>query len=169
VVSLVVGVMVGVLVFRLNERLPGLEYQIVASAIFSGEKERIGLFAVNVANPAGKEVEGVTCEVNLRHLDLQETKITGIPQSAYSQTVKDGVLRLEVPYLNPQETFTLQLLVTTKEPEIEIPKPNVRAKGLVGVERSGRRNTDERYRCGFFSGTFVIGRSICCRSVFQIS
>ena len=45
------------------------------------------------------------------------------------------MFELDVPYLNPEEAFSVQLLVASKMPEIAIPKPIVRAKGIVGINR----------------------------------
>ena len=134
-ISVIVGVSTGLLVSRLNERLPGLEYELLAPAVFTGEKESIGVLVLTVSNPAKKEIENVTATLNLGSLELREPKVTGLQHGAYSQTVKDGVFELDVPYLNPEEAFSVQLLVASKMPEIAIPKPIVRAKGLVGINR----------------------------------
>jgi hypothetical protein len=137
-ISVVVGVSTGVLVGHLNERLPGLEYELIAPAVFTGEKESIGVLVLNVSNPAKKEIENVTSTLNLGSLELREPKVIGLQPGAYSQTIKDGVFEVDVPYLNPEEAFSVQLLVASKTPAMQIPKPIVRAKGLIGVNRTTR-------------------------------
>lgn len=67
-VSLLVGVLGGVLVNRFTERRPGLEYELVTPAVFTGEKESIGVLVLNVSNPAQREVENVTCILRLDFL-----------------------------------------------------------------------------------------------------
>jgi hypothetical protein len=91
-------VAVGVLVFRLNERQPGLEYELIAPAVFVGEKESIGVLVLNVSNPAQRDVESVTCTLSLSSLELREPKIIGLQPGAYSQIAKEGgVFEVDIP------------------------------------------------------------------------
>lgn len=107
--------------------------------MFVGEKESIGVLVLNVSNPAQRDVESVTCTLSLGSLELREPKIIGLQPGAYSQIAKEGgVFEVDIPYLNPEEAFSVQLLVASKKPEFRIPKPIVRAKGIVGVDRATR-------------------------------
>ncbi|MGH7802695.1 MAG: hypothetical protein ACREOW_19060 [Thermodesulfobacteriota bacterium] len=69
--------------------------------------------------------------------------------------MEDGVFKLDVLYLNPEEAFSVQLLVACKKPEIEVPIPSVRAKGIVGVDRATRpKRTQLRYILPFVGAAF---------------
>src|SRR5262245_5148888 len=108
-VSLVVGVSGGVLVNRFTERKPGLEYEFGPPAVFAGEKESIAVLTLKVSNPAQKEVENVVSTLQLGSLELREARVVGLQRGAYSQNAKDDRFQLDVPYLNPEETFSVQL------------------------------------------------------------
>jgi hypothetical protein len=135
-VSLAVGVIGGITVNRLSVPQPGLEYDLVTSAQFAGETEKIAIVALTISNPANKEVEDVTSSLDLHNLKLNETKVVGLRTDSYSKSIKDGVVLITVPFLNPKESFSVQLLLSSPTPEIPKLDVVVRGKGVTGLPRA---------------------------------
>lgn len=135
-VSLAVGVGGGVLVNRITERRPALEYDLIASAEFEGETQQIAIVALEISNPEDKEVERLSASMTLGEMKLREAKIVGLEPTAYKYSVKDGVFHLDAPFLNPRESFSVQLLLSSPTSDLSLPEVSVRGKGVTGVPES---------------------------------
>ena len=135
-VSLVVGVSGGLILNRLTVEHANLEYELKTSAVFTGKKENIAILAIDIRNPGKKEIEDLVCRVDLKDSALQEPKVTGLPTSSYTSNHGVDFFQLTVPFLNPSEQFSIQLLLGLPNQTLKPPVIQVRGKGLTARERS---------------------------------
>jgi len=135
-VSLVVGVGGGLILHRLTVARADLEYELKTSEVFSGQKKNIAIFALEVRNPGKKEIEDLVCRIELSDSALQEPKIIGLPTSAYTSSQGEEFFQLKAPFLNPRESFSIQLLLTLPSQKLNPPMIRIRGKGTTAKERT---------------------------------
>ncbi len=144
-ISIAVAVGSGLMLDVFRDRASDLIYVIASSGDFVGQVQRIGIAVINVSNPGGKEAEDVHCELNSPTAILKDFKITG-PAAAGAIQKTEHSLELRLPYLNPHESFTVQLLLTPEAGGTAAPEVHLRGKGIVGHQerptRAGEFATD---------------------------
>lgn len=136
ILSLIVGVTGGLTVNYFTQHQPGLEYDLVTSAVFSGERERIAILGITVRNPATKEVEDLRGLVSFKNAKILEPKVVGLQAGAYTTNVTEHRFEIEAQFLNPGEQFSILLLVTSPEAQLESPSISVRGKGITATQRA---------------------------------
>ena len=148
-VSLAVGVGSGITVNWFTAREPGLEYALVtcdqfAGDQFAGKSLYLEIVTLNISNPANKEVENVTSSLNLHSLIINKIKVVGLVPGSYTPPLtKEGSVIITVPYLNPKESYSVELLLTSQTPSIPKLDVVVRGKGITGLPRAaGGNNSD---------------------------
>jgi hypothetical protein len=142
--SLVVSIVGGVTVFRINDKKTDLNYSVVTSAVFSGQTQNTAIVGVVINNPAQKELENVRVIVPLGNAKLTEPKVIGLQPGSYTQVVDAKQIEIQVPYLNPQESFSLQLLLalSSNRWNINNSSVSVRAKGITAIPTSSTARND---------------------------
>jgi hypothetical protein len=135
-VSLIVGVSSGLLLDVFRERAPDLTYEIANSDDFAGQAERVGIAVVTVSNAGRSEADDLFCRLTFPMATIKEYKTVGL-SAARSETQRtDRSLDLKLPYLNPQEEFTVQLLLSPEAGGSARPQVQLRGKGTVGHQKS---------------------------------
>lgn len=134
IISLLVAVAGGWTLNYLTEKRSSLEYEIVTSDAFSGEKQNIAISTTDIRNGGKKELESIYCKINFPNATITEYKITGIPKSAATITTGSNFFELNAHFLNPSEAISVQLLLSFPSAAFDRPTINVRAKGIVGKE-----------------------------------
>lgn len=144
--SLFIAVISGLLLDVFRERAPDLTYVIASSGDFVGQVERIGIAVITISNPGRKEAEDVRCKLNVSTAFVKEYKITGLSMANAEIQQTGHTLELKLPYLNPHESFTVQLLLTPEAGGTAVPEIQLRGKGIVGHQehptRAGESVTD---------------------------
>lgn len=136
IVSLIVGVCSGLLITYLTEKRLGLIYEVTTLEVFPGKTQNIGIIAIRVSNSGRKEIEDLQCQIELRDAKLTEPRTKGLPPSAITLSHTAEAINAKVPFFNPTESFSLQLLVKPSGDEVSEPKIDIRGKGVVGTEKS---------------------------------
>ena len=134
IVSLAVGVGSGLLINHLTEKRPRLSYDVTTQEVFPGEKHNIGIFALRVANDGNEEIEQVFCQLRFPHGKVSERRVAGIPESAPTIGGSGNGVDIGVPFLNPNEQFSVQVLLADVEEPLVPPTIEVRGKGITGSE-----------------------------------
>jgi len=160
-ISLVVGVGSGFLVNWLSEKRLLLTYDITAIQAFPGQQERIGIVAVRVANGGQKELESIDGTILFTDAVVKEVSLQGLtPNAATQQKRADGV-DFRVPFLNAGEQFSVQVLVTPKQQDLQSPSVSLRAKGTVGrAEAKGESKHGKSIRDELFQLIAAIGAAL---------
>lgn len=132
ILSLIVSVAGGIAVFRATDKKAGLNYNVDTSAVFTGQTKNISIVNVMVSNPEQKEVEDVRVVIPIEKTQLTEYKVVGIQSSAYSQSSDAKQIEIKVPYLNPRESFSIQVLLSPNSSNFSLSndKVIVREKGV---------------------------------------
>lgn len=138
IVSLIVGIAVGLILNYFSETLQKkkLEYEVVSSESFSGSQQKIAILALEVSNNGKKELEDLSCNISWQGANLLEHKIVGISDFEKNVQTKNNSLHLISKYFNPNESFSLQLLMSPTGDKLNAPVVEIRAKGIKGTEKS---------------------------------
>lgn len=134
IISLIVAVGGGWALNYLTEKRSSLEYEVVTSDAFSGEKQNIAISTIDIRNGGKKELDSIYCKLTFSNATISEYKITGIPKSAATINLGSNFFELNSPFLNPTEAISVQLLLSLPSGKFEKPTITVRAKGIVGKE-----------------------------------
>lgn len=136
VISLIVGVSGGLIVNYFTERKGGLEYDIVSSSLFAGQAQRVAIVGLNVTNTGAKEVEDINCQIEFANANITELKVVGLNPNVYNTKISNARLDLKTPYLNPRESFSIQLLLGSPETELKPPLISIRGKGVTAYQKT---------------------------------
>lgn len=146
-VSLIVGVGTGYLVNWLGEKRQLLTYDITSVQAFPGQKERVGIVSVRIANKGQKELEDIQGGVQFSDAEVRELTFQGLPPSSINSQKSATGTEFRVPFLNPGENFSVQALVRPKGDALQTPSVNIRAKGVVGTldTETGKKSDRPKY------------------------
>lgn len=141
IISLVVAVGGGYILNYLTEKRTALEYEVVNSEVFSGQKQNIAISTIDIRNSGKKELENLFCKIAFSNVIINEYKITGIPKSQSSTTQETNQFQLNAPFINPGEKVSVQFLLLLPAGQYEKPTIEVRGKGVVGIETTGHNRS----------------------------
>lgn len=144
-ISLVVGVGSGLLINYFTEKKPKLIFDITTQETFPGEKNNIGIFALRIANDGKREIEQLLCSLKFPNGKISERKITGIPESTLEAINSTSDIEISVPFLNPGEQFSIQVLLSEVKQPLERPKIELRGKGILGREAEAKNTSKNPY------------------------
>jgi hypothetical protein len=145
-VSLAAGVASGLLIHYFTEKQPGLIYDITTQEVFAGAQHNIGIFALRIRNSGNREIEQTFAELRFQEGSITERRVTGIPDEARSLAGDDRSVIVNVPFLNPQEQFSVQVLLADVKAPLNRPTIEVRGKGLKGAESIPDTATDAQWK-----------------------
>lgn len=129
IVSLVVGIIGGVAVKYFTEKSGQLTYDVTALQVFPSQTKKIGIIAVRVSNTGKKEVEDVHCRVTLEDAEITEAALS---PAMVPVLQSPKFAEFTIPFLNPAESVSLQLLVQPTSDGLKAPQVDLRGKGTVG-------------------------------------
>ena len=140
ILSIFVGLSIGLLLEFLKSSKPNIEYTYSESDAFKGQAGSFAILKLQVTNSGKKELEDVLARIEGGDDEFLEAKVSGIPPSTRSHRLEKTSFQLNVPFLNPLETVSAQILISPKTEKPETPKIEVRAKGIIGhlAEQSTR-------------------------------
>lgn len=130
IISIVVGIASGYGVNWLSEKKAELTYDITSIQAFPGQ-ERVGIVAVRISNSGSKELENIDAAVRFSDAEVKEILFQGLTPQMTSKD-KNGI-RFQIPFLNANENFSVQVLVSPTSQILQTPAVDLRAKGAVGI------------------------------------
>ena len=133
-VSLIVGVGSGWIINVVTEKQAKLTYDITTQEVFSGSSNNIGIFGIRISNTGKKEIEEVLSQLVFSEADISEYKISGIPDASRKVKSSGSSFEINVPYLNPEEQVSIQILLKPTTKSLAPPLIDIRGKGVVGVK-----------------------------------
>jgi len=133
-VSLVVGVASGWLIDVLTSPKLALKYELSPVTIFEGRDEKVGIVNLRVVNGGTKEIEAVSCLLSLAGAKVREARAQGLPEDAIETSSESESLTVKLPFLNPGESFSVQLFLGVASSPTTTPSIQLRGKGVVGEE-----------------------------------
>lgn len=135
-VSLLVGVGSGWTINFITEKRMSLEYELTSLEVFEGSQEQLGIVAVRITNTGKREIEQFHCQIVLPDAEIREVRHEGLPAETLDAKTQGNRLVVTSPFLNPEETFALQLLVEPVASTLASPEIEMRGKGVVGHPRA---------------------------------
>ena len=133
VVSLAVGILTTVGAAYFTESKPRLVYSVTSAETFPGKTKNLGIVAINVENPGRNEIEELQCHIKLHDAKLTEPRCKGLQPDSYTTKAEADSIVLTAPFLNPGESFSLQLLIEPETEEVRTPEIDIRGKGVSGI------------------------------------
>ncbi len=135
IVSLVVGISSALLLRHFTNDRPELTYDITSLELFPGQTQKLGIVAIRIENTGRKEIEQLQCRIDIIDAVLKEPRCKGLNAASPKITHDTGHVEVSVPYLNPKEEFSLQLLVEPAKDQLSVPDIDIRGKGIVAVRK----------------------------------
>jgi hypothetical protein len=135
----VVTVGTGMLLFKLQTRAPKLTYSTSETVPFSGGTAFVGIYNVDITNEGSKEVEDVVCVVRVPMATIKQHNLSVSAAISKEEGVGVGEYTVKLSGLNPSEAASISVLA---ESGTELPRRaevTLRAKGVTGSEKSGNR------------------------------
>lgn len=133
IVTVMVTIVAGMLLFYLQMREASLTYFVDDTAPFVGDSENLGIYQVTVRNDGKKEIENVIAEISLPGAIVKQKKVS--PKLIVSsEQLVDNVYTVNIQSLNPQETFVISLLASSNNLLPIRPDFTLRGKGVNGKE-----------------------------------
>lgn len=144
VISLIVGVASGWLSNVVTRDRLALSYEMSPSAVFEGEAHRIAIVGLRVSNTGTKEVEEVQCKLGVTGGVIQESRDSGLPAGAVEVESSSNSLTVTLPFLNPGESFSIQVLVQPSTIADPVATVQLRGKGIIGEQTTATADTTDR-------------------------
>jgi hypothetical protein len=135
VVSLLAAFGAGMLLHSCTASHLALEYDLVLSEPFEGKSRRVAIAVVKVYNAGNKEVEDLTCRLEVHEAAISDHKISGLPPSDCSVEAAGAEIVVETPFLNTADSLVIQVLVESLGGELSAPSVDIRGKGATATQR----------------------------------
>lgn len=132
----IVAIITGTILFRLQTREPKLVYQASATSPFRGSDQNFAIYDVEISNRGSASIHDVTALVEVPSSEIEDYRISADPTLRTSETDSDGGLEIRVPELNPGEQVGISVLATSDEDLPTRPDISVRGSGVLGEEAS---------------------------------
>ena len=140
IISAIIGILVTVtgslILVSLETREPHLVYSSTESLPFSGSNGEVSIYQVTVSNDGKKEAYDVACAIRIPAAKIEQYKVTASPLLNATGTVSGETVNVQVPNLNPSESFQISLLASGLQSLPARPQVSARGKGVVGTEKA---------------------------------
>src|SRR5262245_19700883 len=141
VISLITGVAVALAVQYFTEKKFQLEYEVIKSALFDGKNRKTAIVQINVTNSGTKEIENTLATITFSKSAITEPRVSGLVDGTFSIQHERSSLELKTSYVNPGETFSLQMLIEPTEAQLEEPVISIRSKGVNAIPRQNQQQS----------------------------
>lgn len=133
-ISLAAAVGGSLLVERLTEEKLSLSYEMTASETFGSANGNIRITNIEVNNQGSKSVDDIVLSLSLQDGSIDEFKVNGIPANSYVVDKKKNKLIFSSKYINPEELFSVQLLLKNSQTTDFLPSIDLRGRGVIGKQ-----------------------------------
>lgn len=139
VVTGLVTVGTGMLLFNLQARAPRLTYSTTDTVPFSGGTAFVGIYNIAIANEGTKEIEDVVCVVKVPGATIKQHRLLASAAVSKDEVVTGEEYTARLSGLNPAEGASISILAESSTEMAKQPEVTLRAKGVTGSEKSGSR------------------------------
>jgi hypothetical protein len=138
VVTGLVGVSTGMILFFFQQRQPKLSYQVADTIPFMGDKERLAIHNIVVKNSGKELVKNVDCSISLSPSKIKEKRISADSSLKYNDSVAGSTYTFHVDNLNPEEKITVSILSSSNNEIPQRPTISLRGEGVKGEEATDK-------------------------------
>lgn len=128
----IVTIGTGVLLFWWQAKEPKLTYNYVKSISFEDSGDRVFIQQLEVSNSGDKTAEDVALFVEFPQAILEKSKIVIDNSISNTKTIGSDSIAVKVEDLNPGESFSISAMVKSKSQAAIEPNISLRAKGITG-------------------------------------
>lgn len=132
----VVTVGTGMLLFWFQEREPLLTFSTAETIPFAGAEKIIGIYNLRISNQGKKEVRDVVCVVRIPSSAIEQSKVSVNPANRHSEETRGDAFTVHISGLNPTEEASVSVLASSTQALPNKPEIALRAAGVTGVEQS---------------------------------
>lgn len=132
VITGIVTILVGMLLFNLQTRKPKLTYEIPETSPFQGKDQNFAIYNVSFYNNGGTVINDVTSVIQVPNASLSDIKVSAAPSLKYTTNITNDILTLEIPNLNQAETISVSILAMSQSKMPQSPDVSVRGMGITG-------------------------------------
>lgn len=165
-VSAALGILVTVIgaliIGTFQAREPALVYSSTESLPFNGLNGEVSIYQVTISNDGKREANDVACIIRIPTGKVDQYKVTASPLLSVSGSTSGDSVTVQVPNLNPSESFQVSLLVSGTQSLPSRPQISARGRGILGTEKNPEQNKSESdpvlwVSLAAFSAVFISG------------
>jgi hypothetical protein len=132
IVTGIVAVGTGMLLFYLQLREPKLVFAVQQSVPFQGNRESLSIQHIVIRNEGTKEVANVVAEVRVPGGRIKERRVATDSSLSFTEKLTAESYRFEARALNPEERVQISLLTSGTTSPQQAPEVSLRGQGIVG-------------------------------------
>lgn len=137
-VTLVVSVAAGTVIYGLQSREPHLVYSTSDTLPFNGENRVVAVYQVSLTNDGKRSVDEVVCVIRIPGAAIEQKRVIADPSLSYTDSTLNDTLKLQISSLNPSETVHVSVLASAPSFIPTHPEVSLRAKGVLGEQTSSK-------------------------------
>lgn len=130
----IVGVVTGMLLFYFQRQEPLLTYEVKESLPFIGDQEKLAIHYVSLRNGGKKVVTDVDCHISVAPAIIKEVRVAVDASLKHTERTTGGEYEVHFPNLNPNEEATISILASTSSSVATNPLVSLRGQGVTGIE-----------------------------------
>jgi hypothetical protein len=123
----------GMILYWLQQRQPRLEYVLEGSVPFEGQNETLVIYQLKITNNGRSAVARVGAYIVLPPGQLRQVHVRAQPGLEYQETLAPDKYSLSIASLNPDETILLSVLTGGKQSIPAEPQVVLRGDGVTGA------------------------------------
>lgn len=137
--AVLVTVLSGMILFRLQSREPELVYEVIGGAPFEGTRWNLAVYHVAIRNLGAKPAENLRGVVRISGATLVDFRLIVEPTSRHSHEITGDTVELQMDELAQCERIVVSLLATSQTRLPDAPEVFVRGGGVTGVLRASSK------------------------------
>ena len=139
VITGIVAVISGMLVYNLQLRTPKLQYFVDDTIPFVCSPDNYAIYHIRIENTGRKAVEDVIGYIYLPHAVIKKHKIGITPSIIYKRHIQQSSYTVKIPVLNSGESATISLLSSGPIKLPSKPRVSLRGRDVVGTSVPSHR------------------------------
>lgn len=168
-ISIVVTVVGGYILYKIQFENPELSYQIDNALPFIDKNKNMSIYHVKFENRGNKLAEDIITQVSIRPAKIINMSITSDSPIEWKTEQDSSHITIKTNSLNPHESFKLSFIATNNDSLPKQPVVKLRAKGIVGekVELSSKKSLSELRIFPLIMSVFAIITTLFTRAIIS--
>ena len=134
-----------------NSEEPKLIYSVTSSDPFEGNESYLNIYHIVIENQGKNQISDVIASIKSPSSQIVDSKVKADPSLIYDENISDHLYKLQLDYLNPNETIEFSLLISSPVLPTE-PQLSIRGKGVNGIVQTHSSQTSQS---SIFGNIFV--------------
>ncbi|MCI3935761.1 hypothetical protein MQX03_01015 [Chryseobacterium aahli] len=134
-ISIAVTVIGGIILYYIQNKKPKIQYSVEKILPFESQTEKLNIYHITIENTGNEIAEDVVCKINVNPASIKEYRVN----SESPISIRDSILKQEIDLktnsLNPEESYRVSILASSKYIFPDRPIVKLRGKGVLGEEK----------------------------------